>query len=60
MHFTESSRFKETIAAFDTLNGQDPHMVEVVGRSMPKELHDALAMTRWVETLYPEASEAVP
>jgi hypothetical protein len=43
MHFKEGSRFKETIAAFDTLNGQDPHMVEVVGRSMPKELHDALA-----------------
>jgi hypothetical protein len=26
---------------------------------MPKELHDAFAMTRWVETLYPKASEAV-
>ena len=59
MHFKEGSRFKETIAAFYTLNGQDPHMVEVVGRSIPKELHDALAMTRWVEMLYLEVSEAV-
>ena len=59
MHFKEESRFKETIAAFDALNGQDPHTVEVGEESMPKELHDAFAMTRWVETLYPKASEAV-
>ena len=59
MHFKESSRFKETIAAFDTLNGQDPNTVEVDGQSIPKELHDAFAMTRWIETLYPKASEAV-
>jgi hypothetical protein len=59
MHFKEDSRFKETIAAFDALNGQDPHTVGVGEQSIPKELHDALAMTRWVETLYPKASEAV-
>jgi hypothetical protein len=59
MHFKEDSRFKETIAAFDALNGQDPHTVEVDGQSIPKELHDAFAMTRWVEALYPKASEAV-
>mgnify|MGYP000677243496 CR=1 FL=1 len=58
MHFKEDSRFKETIAAFDALNGQDPHTVEVDEQSMPKELHDALAMTRWVEALYPKASGA--
>jgi hypothetical protein len=59
MHFKEDSRYQETIAAFDALNGQDPHTVEVDEQSMPKELHDALAMTRWVEALYPKASEAV-
>ena len=59
MHFKDDSRFKETIAAFDALNGQDPHTVEVDGQSIPKELHDAFAMTRWVEALYPKASEAV-
>ena len=59
MHFREDTRYKETIAAFDALNGQDPHTVEVDEQSMPKELHDALAMTRWVEALYPKASEAV-
>ena len=59
MHFREDIRYQETIAAFDALNGQDPHTVEVDEQPMPKELHDALAMTRWVEALYPKASEAV-
>lgn len=59
MHFREDTRYQETIAAFDALNAQDPHTVEVDEQSMPKELHDALAMTRWVEALYPMASEAV-
>lgn len=59
MHFREDTRYQETIAAFDALNEQDPHTVEVDEQSMPKELHDALAMTRWVEALYPKASEAV-
>jgi hypothetical protein len=59
MHFKEDSRFQETIAAFDALNGQDPHMLEVDEQSIPKELHDALSMTAWIEALYPEASQAV-
>ena len=59
MHFKEDSRFQETIAAFDALNGQDPHTLEVDEQSIPKELHDALSMTAWIEALYPEASEAV-
>ncbi|WPJ95811.1 DUF4202 domain-containing protein [Coraliomargarita algicola] len=59
MHFKENPRFIETIAAFDALNAQDPNRVEFEGKPMPKELHDAYAMTRWVEALDPEASEAV-
>jgi len=59
MDFKHTTRFQETIAAFDALNAEDPHHVEVAGEAMPKELHDAWAMTRWVDTLYPEASEAV-
>ena len=59
MHFRKDIRYQKTIAAFDALNGQDPHTVEVDEQSIPKELHDALAMTRWVEALYPKASEAV-
>jgi hypothetical protein len=59
MPFKNNTRFTKAIAAFDALNAQDPNRVESDGRDWPKELHDALAMTRWVETLYPDASEAV-
>lgn len=59
MNFKKDTRFQETLAAFDAFNAQDLNMVEVEGLPLPKELHDALAMTRWVEALYPEASEAV-
>ncbi len=59
MSFKEDVRFHKAIAAFDALNAQDPNTVEVYGQPMPKELHDALAMTRWVDALYPEAGEAV-
>jgi hypothetical protein len=59
MHFKEDTRFRETIAAFDALNRQDPHLIKIAGESIPKELHDALAMTRWVELLDPNASETV-
>lgn len=59
VNFKEEQRFQDTIAAFDALNAQDPNRVEVEGYAMAKELHDALAVTRWVETLYPDASEAV-
>ncbi len=59
MSFKNETRFKETIAAFDALNSKDPNTVDVSGEAVPKELHDALAMTRWIDTIYPEASEAV-
>lgn len=59
MHFKEDPRFQKTIASFDALNAQDPNTVETGERNVPKELHDAQAMTRWIETLYPEAGEAV-
>ncbi|MDQ8193872.1 DUF4202 domain-containing protein [Coraliomargarita sp. SDUM461004] len=59
IHFKETSRFKEAIAAFDALNQQDPNLVEIEGQSVPQELHKSLAMTRWVNHLAPNASEAV-
>ncbi len=59
MNFKEDNRFLATVVAFDALNAADPNTVEVSGEAQPKELHDALAMTRWVETLYPDANEAV-
>ncbi len=59
MTFKDNTRFLKTIEAFDSLNAQDPHSVKVDGEPTPKELHDALAMTRWIDALYPDASEAV-
>lgn len=53
-------RFQRTIAAFDALNAQDPTLVPIAGGSpMPRELHDALAMSRWIDSLYPDAPEVV-
>ena len=52
-------RLKKALAEFDALNAKDPNSIEVDGESQPKELHDALAMSRWIDSLYPDASEAV-
>lgn len=59
MGFTSENRFERALEAFDSLNAQDPNCIELDGVSQPKELYDALAMTRWVETLYPDANETV-
>ncbi|MDP4610844.1 MAG: DUF4202 domain-containing protein [Opitutales bacterium] len=53
MSFQTDERFKQAIDKFDALNAQDTNLVGDV----PKELHDALAMTRWLEALYPDAGE---
>ncbi|MGJ8653997.1 MAG: DUF4202 domain-containing protein [Opitutaceae bacterium] len=55
MSFKTDTRFQNAIQAFDDLNAQDPNKVGDV----PKELHDAQAMTRWVESMYPNAGEVV-
>lgn len=59
MSFKNETRFLETIAAFDALNARDPNTVDVLGEAVPKELHDAQSMTRWIDRIYPDASEAV-
>lgn len=55
MSFKKEARFQQAIQAFDDLNEQDPNLVD----GAPKELRDALAMSRWVDTMYPNAGEAV-
>jgi hypothetical protein len=57
MTFKTNERFTSAIRAFDALNAKDPHSVERDGESVPKELHDAQAMTRWVDAMYPDAGE---
>jgi len=55
----KQSRFEAAIAAFDALNAQDPNSVTNATEKIPKELHDARAMSRWIDTLYPNAPETV-
>ena len=52
-------RFHLAIERFDQLNSEDPNRIEIDGQSHPKELYHAKAMSRWIDTLYPDASEAV-
>ena len=59
MNGSEDTKLAQALAAFDALNAQDPNTIQVEGQAQPKELHDALAMTRWVDALYPQAGEAV-
>ena len=54
-----NTRFHQAIERFDKLNAEDPNLVEIGGQSHPKELYHAKAMSRWIEMLYPDASEAV-
>ncbi len=55
----DRSRFAAAIAAFDEANGEDPNVVVHGGTTTPKELLYARRMTRWLDRLAPDASEAL-
>ncbi len=55
---SDAPRFEQAIAAIDAVNAHDPNMLEVHGRSGPKELIHAELMTEWVRRLDPAASDA--
>jgi hypothetical protein len=54
-----SSRLERTIGKIDALNRRDPNTVTVDGEERPWELVHSEAMTRWIETLDPNPSEAL-
>jgi hypothetical protein len=54
----EGTRFEQAIAAIDAANADDPNVLEVRGRPLPKELAHAELMTEWVLRLDPHADEA--
>ena len=54
-----SERCKRAIERFDAANGEDPNRQVHEGREYPKELLYAERMTRWLERLEPDASEAL-
>jgi ketosteroid isomerase-like protein len=56
---TDSSRRERALAAIDDANAKDPNVVEVRGRSGPKELRHAELVTEWVCRMRPDADEAL-
>ena len=52
-------RFEQAIQQFDRANSEDPNREVHEGREHPKELLYARRMSRWLDQLEPEASEAV-
>ena len=55
----DATRFHRLIQRLDELNSQDPHTLVLEGVAHPTELLYARQVTRWVERLDPNASEAL-
>ena len=55
----ESDRFARAIASIDAANAADPNAMHYGGTDRPKELLHAELLTRWVNTLRPDAPEAL-
>lgn len=51
-------RLTAALAAIDAANADDPHTIVVDGLERPKELAQAVMMTRWVRRLSPDSSDA--
>ncbi|MCH7960116.1 MAG: DUF4202 domain-containing protein [Candidatus Hydrogenedentes bacterium] len=56
---TDTERYDLTIRRIDETNSEDPNSELVDGVSQPRELVYGMRMSRWVETLDPDASEAL-
>jgi hypothetical protein len=55
----DQRRFEAAIRTFDEANGKDPNIEWVNGKPWPKELWYAGELTRWIQQLKPNASEAL-
>lgn len=53
------TRLQRTLESIDQANADDPNLVEHDGRQWPKELWYSHQMTRWLNILEPQASEAL-
>ena len=54
-----SARLRAALAAIDEANGADPTIVTVRDRTGPKEIVHADLVSEWVQTLKPEAADAL-
>ena len=51
-------RLEAALAAIDAANADDPHTIELGGRTRPKELVHAELMTAWIERLVEHPTDA--
>ena len=56
---SDSERYDLTIRRIDETNSEDPNSELVDGVAQPRELVYGMRMSRWADTLDPEASEAL-
>lgn len=54
-----SEKFHQAIEKIDAANAQDPHQETVNGQTFPKEILYSQRMTKWLEKLDSDASEAL-
>ncbi len=55
----QPTRFKDALRLIDEANSQDPNIENFEGEDYPKELLYSMRMTKWLETIEPQASEAL-
>lgn len=55
----DQEKFTAAIDRFDEANKQDPNIEMYDGKECPKEWVYSMRMTQWLETLAPDASEAL-
>ena len=53
------TRFENALRHIDEANSQDPNIESFEGEEYPKELLYSMRMTKWLETMEPQASEAL-
>ena len=54
-----SDQFQQAVERFDAANRDDPNRETFEGKEYPKELLYAERMSKWLERIAPEASEAL-
>lgn len=52
-------RFEDALRLIDEANSEDPNTESFEGEDYPKELLYSMRMTKWLETIEPQASEAL-
>ena len=55
----DTERFEDALRLIDGANSEDPNTESFEGEDCPKELLYSMRMTKWLETIEPQASEAL-